>query len=97
MMEAAESEVLAFMDFPKEHRVKIHSTNVFERLNGEIKRRADVVGIFPNENAVRRLVGALLMEQNDEYAIQKRYMSLESLATMSENPAIRLPAAPALA
>jgi putative transposase len=97
MMEQAEHEVLAFMDFPKEHRVKIHSTNVLERLNGEIKRRSDVVGIFPNENAVRRLVGALLMEQNDEYAIQKRYMSLESLAAMSDNPAIRLPAAPALA
>ena len=77
--------------------MKIHSTNVLERLNGEIKRRSDVVGIFPNENSVRRLVGALLMEQNDGYAIQKRYMSLESLATMSENPAIRLPAAPALA
>jgi len=97
MMDAAEHEVLTFMDFPKEHRVKIHSTNVLERLNGEIKRRSDVVGIFPNENAVRRLVGALLMEQSDEYAIQKRYMSLESLAGMSENPAIRLPAAPALA
>jgi putative transposase len=97
MMDEAEHEVLAFMDFPKEHRVKIHSTNVLERLNGEIKRRSDVVGIFPNDAAIRRLVGALLMEQNDEYAIQKRYMSLESLATMSENPAIRLPAAPALA
>jgi putative transposase len=97
MMDEAEHEVLTFMDFPKEHRVKIHSTNVLERLNGEIKRRADVVGIFPNEASIRRLVGALLMEQNDEYAIQKRYMSLESLATMSENPPIRLPAAPALA
>ena len=97
MMDAAEHEVLTFMDFPKEHRVKIHSTNVLERLNGEIKRRADVVGIFPNEAAIRRLVGALLLEQNDEYAIQKRYMSLESLAAMSENPPIRLPAAPALA
>jgi putative transposase len=97
MMDAAEHEVLTFMDFPKEHRVKIHSTNVLERLNGEIKRRADVVGIFPNEAAIRRLVGALLMEQNDEYAIQKRYISLESLALLSENPAIRLPAAPALA
>jgi len=97
MMDDAEQEVLTFMDFPKEHRVKIHSTNVLERLNGEIKRRADVVGIFPNEASIRRLVGALLMEQNDEYAIQKRYMSLESLATMSENPPIRLPAAPALA
>ena len=97
MMDGAEHEVLTFMDFPKEHRVKIHSTNVLERLNGEIKRRADVVGIFPNEAAIRRLAGALLLEQNDEYAIQKRYMSLESLATMSENPPIRLPAAPALA
>lgn len=97
MMDEAEHEVLTFMDFPKEHRVKIHSTNVLERLNGEIKRRADVVGIFPNEASIRRLVGAPLMEQNDEYAIQKRYMSLESLATMSENPPIRLPAAPALA
>ena len=97
MMDDAEHEVLTFMDFPKEHRVKIHSTNVLERLNGEIKRRADVVGIFPNEAAIRRLVGALLMEQNDEYAIQKRYISLESLAQLSENPAIRLPAAPALA
>ena len=97
MMDGAEHEVLTFMDFPKEHRVKIHSTNVLERLNGEVKRRADVVGIFPNEAAIRRLAGALLLEQNDEYAIQKRYMSLESLAAMSENPPIRLPAAPALA
>jgi len=97
MMGGAEHEVLTFMDFPKEHRVKIHSTNVLERLNGEIKRRSDVVGIFPNEAAIRRLAGALLLEQNDEYAIQKRYMTLESLATMSENPPVRLPAAPALA
>jgi putative transposase len=92
MMDDAEYDVLAFMDFPKEHRAKIHSTNVLERLNGEVKRRADVVGIFPNENAITRLVGAILLEQNDEYAIQKRYMSLESLATMSDNPPIRLPA-----
>lgn len=97
LLEAAEHEVLAYMDFPKEHRVKIHSTNVLERLNGEIKRRCDVVGIFPNEAAIRRLVGALLLEQNDEYAIQKRYMSLESLAGLSDNATIRLPAAPALA
>ena len=97
MMEAAENEVLSFMEFPKEHRVKIHSTNVLERLNGEVKRRSDVVGIFPNERAIRRLVGALLLEQNDEYAIQKRYMGVESMAQLSENPTIRLPAAPALA
>jgi putative transposase len=96
MMDEAEHEVLAFMDFPKEHRVKIHSTNVLERLNGEIKRRSDVVGIFPNERAIRRLVGALLLEQNDEYAIQKRYMGVESMAQLSENPTVRLPAAPAL-
>ena len=97
LMHGTEHEVLSFMDFPKEHRAKIHSTNTLERLNGEVKRRADVVGIFPNEAAIRRLVGALLLEQNDEYAIQKRYMSLESMASLSENPAIRLPAAPALA
>jgi transposase-like protein len=77
--------------------VKIHSTNVLERLNGEIKRRANVVGIFPNETAVRRLFCAPLMEKNDEYAIQNHYMSLESLATISENRSIRLPPAPALA
>lgn len=97
MMVAAEHEVLAFMDFPKEHRVKIHSTNTLERLNGEVKRRADVVGIFPNEASIRRLVGALLLEQNDEYAIQKRYMSLDSMQSLTDNPAISLPAAPALA
>ncbi len=92
MMEGAEHDVLAFMDFPREHRTKIHSTNTIERLNGEIKRRSNVVGIFPNDAAIVRLVGALLLEQNDEYAIQKRYMSLESLAPMSDNPSLRLPA-----
>jgi putative transposase len=92
MMDEAEHEVLAFMDFPKEHRVKIHSTNMLERLNGEIKRRADVVGIFPNERTIRRLMGALLLERNDEYAIQKRYMGVESMAQLSENPSVRLPA-----
>lgn len=97
MMQGAEHDVLAFMDFPREHRTKIHSTNTIERLNGEIKRRSDVVGIFPNEKAVTRLVGALLLEQNDEYAIQKRYMSLESLAPMSDNPPLSLPAIPAMA
>ena len=56
-----------------------------------------MVGIFPNKASIRRLVGALLLEQNDEYAIQKCYMRAESMATVSENPAIRLPAAPALA
>jgi putative transposase len=96
MTGSAEHEVLSFTDFPKKHRVKIHSTNVLERLNGEIKRRSDVAGIFPNERAIRRLAGALLLEQSDEYAIQKRYMREESMAQLSENPTIRLPAAPAL-
>jgi transposase-like protein len=97
MMDGAEQEVLSFMEFPKEHRVKIHSTNVLHRLNGEIKRRSDVVGILPNERAIRRLVGALLLEQNDKHAIQKRYMGVESMAQLSDNPEVRLPAAPALA
>lgn len=64
LMDSAEDDVLAFMSFPREHRTNLHSTNPLERLNGEIKRRTDVVGIFPNEAAVTRLVGALLLEQN---------------------------------
>ena len=78
LLDQAEADVLAYMDFPAQHRAKIHSTNPLERLNGEIKRRADVVGIFPNEAAVVRLIGALLLEQNDEWATQRaKYMTLE--------------------
>jgi len=96
LMDEAEDDVLAFMSFPKEHRAKIHSTNPIERLNGEIKRRCDVVGIFPNENAIRRLVGALLLEQNDEWAVQRgRYMSLETIAPLSNDPIVKLSAVPA--
>jgi putative transposase len=78
--------------FPREHRAKIHSTNPLERVNCEIKRRTDVVGIFPNEAAVTRLVGAILLEQNDEWAVQRRYMSLETLAPISDAPNVSLPA-----
>lgn len=67
LMDEAEADVLAYMQFPAQHRAKIHSTNPLERLNGEIKRRSEVVGIFPNEAAVTRLIGALLLEQNDVY------------------------------
>jgi len=91
-MDDAEADVLAYMDFPSQHRAKIHSTNPLERLNGEIKRRSEVVGIFPNEAAVVRLVGALLLEQNDEWTVQRRYMSLETLGIMRDNPTVGLPA-----
>lgn len=91
-MDDAEYDVLAHMGFPREHRSKIHSTNPIERLNAEIKRRTDVVGIFPNEAAIYRLVGALLLEQNDEWALQRRYMTLETLAEVGDNPTVSLSA-----
>jgi len=93
LMDEAEADVLAFMTFPNDHRAKIHSINPLERLNGEIKRRTDVIGIFPNEDAITRLIGALLLEQNDEWAVQRgRYMSLETIAPLSDDPIIKLPA-----
>src|SRR5437868_3540191 len=92
LMDNAEADVLAYMRFPAPHRAKIHSTNPLERLNGEIKRRSEVVGIFPNEAAVIRLVGALLLEQNDEWAVQRaRYMSLETITPLSDAPLVTLP------
>jgi transposase-like protein len=92
-LDAAETEVLTFMSFPKDHRAKIHSVNPLERLNGEIKRRTEVVGIFPNEDAITRLVGALLLEQNDEWAVQRaRYMTLETIAPLNDDPIVMLPA-----
>ena len=92
-MDEAEDDVLAYMTFPPEHWSKIHSTNGLERLNGEVKRRTEVVGIFPNDDALVRLVGAILLEQNDEWAVQRaRYMTLETMATLSDDAIVGLPA-----
>jgi putative transposase len=92
-LDEAEADVLAYMSFPAQHRVKLHSTNPLERVNGEIKRRTDVVGIFPNEEAITRLVGAILLEQNDEWAVQRgRYMTLETIAPLGDDPAVSFPA-----
>ena len=93
LTDAAEHDVLAYMDFPREHRAKLHSTNPIERLNGEIKRRTDVVGVFPNEAAVTRLVGAILLEQSDEWATQRaRYMTMETINAISDTASVSLPA-----
>jgi putative transposase len=80
LMHASEHDVLACMSFPRQHRTKLHSTNPIERLNKEVKRRADVVGIFPNEASIMRLIGAVLFEQNDAWQTSSRYMMVEAFA-----------------
>lgn len=95
-LDEAETDVLAYMTFPVAHRAKLHSTNPLERVNGEIKRRTEVVGIFPNEDAIVRLVGAILLEQNDEWAVQRgRYMTLETIAPLGDDPAVSFRQSPA--
>lgn len=79
------------MAFPRDHWAQIASTNPLERVNKEIKRRSDVVGIFPNDAAVIRLVGALMLEQNDEWAVSRRYMTLETIGSVSHHPVVSLP------
>ena len=95
LMDESEHDVLAYLAFPAQHRTKLHSTNPLERLNKEVKRRADVVGIFPNEASVMRLIGAVLLEQNDEWQLQHRYMQLEAMAELLQPAAdgcpLRLP------
>ena len=93
LMDEAEADVLAYMTFPAAHRTKLPRPTRSSVLNGEIKRRTEVVGIFPNEAAITRLVGAILLEQNDEWAVQRaRYITLETIASMSDDPFVSLPA-----
>ena len=92
LMDDVETEGLTLMSFPAAHRTQIHSTNPLERLNAEVKRRTRVVGIFPNDPAIVRLVGALLLEQNDEWQLQRRYMQLGGLQPLCDNQQARLSA-----
>ncbi len=93
MIDEAEPDVLAYMGFPPAHRTKLHSTNPIERMNGAIKRLTEVVGIFPNADAIVRQVGAILLEGNDEWPVQRsRYVSLATIAPLSDDPIVDLPA-----
>jgi putative transposase len=95
LMDESEHDVLAYMGLPAQHRAKLHSTNPLGRLNKEVKRRADVVGILPGESGIIRLIGAVLLEQNDEWQLQHRYMQLEAMAELLTPPLIEGEVTPA--
>jgi len=86
LMDEAEHDVLAYMAFDESLRTKLHSTNPLARVKKKIKRRTNVVGIFPNRDAVNRLVGALMLEQNDEWTVSRRYMPAEKLTAPCHDP-----------
>src|SRR6266849_5274776 len=92
----AEDDVLAYMAFPQEHWTRIYSTNALERLNREVKRRTDIVGVFPDHASVIRLVGSVLLEIDDEWQVERRYFSLDSMCKVREPTSKTLPSAGSL-